>query len=340
MTSQYAHYPQYVPIVKWQEWEQRALKNTEAVVIPRVLPCIEVRDPKQHKVALKKYESTWAYPALVDYSNPEGRLSRDRVKELVHFLKQVKGSAVHASPVLNPQFAPLAFALIKPVLGERKITFRVRLTHLSNAADQLAYLESALAIPGLADATNRLIVDLCRTPSNVSDEGVQQFVDQLKKMKALGFEHLHLASGAFPESLKSVQGATLIERNDWKFWKRVAQTDLSLLVGYSDYGPMKPTWTEEELNARGRSVVLRYTLDERWRVIRGATKTKADSKAISELMVTTYKSEFKGAAFSYGDELIADRADLVLPDTMKTGGNYHITEYWSHHIAHVVKLQY
>ncbi|PZQ28815.1 MAG: hypothetical protein DI562_10160 [Stenotrophomonas acidaminiphila] len=340
MPEQYAHYPQYVPIVKWQEWEQRALKMTEQAIAPRVLPCIEVRDPKQHKVALKRYEGTWGSAALVDYANPEGKLSKDRTKELAQFLKQVKGSAALASPVLNPQFASSAFPVIKPVLGERKITLRVRLPQLNKAADHLAHLKSALDTPELADATDRLIVDLCRTPSNVSDEGVQQLVDQLKLMKALGFKHLHLASGAFPESLKNVDGATLIDRNDWKFWKRVAQADPSLLAGFSDYGPMKPTWTEEELNMRGGSVVLRYTLDDRWRVIRGSTKTKADSKAISELMVTTYKKEFKGATFSYGDQLIADRADPALPDSMKTGGNYHITEYWTHHIAHVVKQQY
>jgi hypothetical protein len=48
-----------------------------------------VRDPKQHKVALKRYEGTWGSAALVDYANPEGKLSKDRTKELAQFLKQV-----------------------------------------------------------------------------------------------------------------------------------------------------------------------------------------------------------------------------------------------------------
>lgn len=340
MTSQYAHYPQYVPIVKWQRWERLALKKTEPAIAHRVLPCIEVRDSKQHQMALDEYKDTWGVAALVDYSNPEGKMSPGRATELAQFLKQVNGSAAYASPVLNPAFAPLVFPMIKSVLGPRKLTLRVRLPQLDKAADQVGHLKLALATAGLAAATNRLIVDLGTTPIGVSDQDVQKLAAQLKLMKALGFEHLHLASGAFPESLMHINGAGDIDRKDWMFWERVAKVDSSLLVGYSDYGPLTPTWSEEQLVRRGGRAVIRYALDDKWRVIRASTNTKADSIAISTLMTTIYNSEFKGAAFSYGDQLIADRANPTLPLSKKMGGQYHITEYWSHHIAHVVKQQY
>lgn len=133
MTMQYTHYPQYVPIVKWQQWERLALKKIEPAIAPRVLPCIEVRDSKQHQMALDEFEDTWKVAALVDYSNPQGQMSKDRATELAQFLQQVKGSAAYASPVLNPGFAPLVLPMIKSVLGARKITLRVRLAQLDQA---------------------------------------------------------------------------------------------------------------------------------------------------------------------------------------------------------------
>lgn len=340
MTMQYTVYPQYIPIVKWQKWERLALKNTEPAIAIRVLPCIEVRDSKQHQMALDEYEDTWKVAALVDYSNPKGLMSKDRAKELAQFLQQVKGSAAYVSPVLNPLSVPLVLPIIKSALGPRKITLRVRLAQLDMAADYVGHLKAALASPDLAAVTNRLIVDLGTTPSGVSDQDVQKLVTQLRSMKGLGFDYLHLASGAFPESLMHINGAGQVDRRDWKFWERVAKADPSLLVGYADYGPLTPEWSEEQLMRRGGRAVIRYALDDKWRVIRATTNTKADSIAISTLMTTIYNSEFKGAAFSFGDQLIADRANPALPLTKKMGGNYHITEYWNHHIAHVVKLQY
>lgn len=340
MPSPYVKYPPYVPIVKWQKWERMALRKTEPAVALRVLPCIEVRDSSQHEKALDEYEDTWALPALVDYSNPQGELSADRIKELVQFLKLVKGSALHASPVLNPTYALLAFAKIKPVLGTRKITLRVRLGQWDDTSQHFAALKFALANADLAAATNRLMVDLGKTPTEVGDQAVKDLVGQLKLMKAMGFEHLHLSSGAFPDSLQNINGADTVDRDDWTFWTRVAKADPSLLAGYSDYGPLTPNWSEQQLVRRGGRAVIRYALDDKWRVIRASTNTKADSIAISTLMTTVFLSEFKGAPFSYGDRLIADRADPMLPDTKKKSGHYHITEYWNHHIAHVVKLQY
>lgn len=340
MTTLYPNHPQYVPILKWQKWERLALKNTEATVAHRVLPCIEVRDSKQHECVLSEYTDTWSLPALVDYANPLGQLSKDREKELAEFLKLVKGSAAYASPVLNPAYAPQAFTLIKAHLGARKITLRVRLGNLADAATHVGYVKAALATPGLAAATDRLIVDLGETPAGVGATEAAALVTQLKAMQALGFPYIHFASGAFPASLMHINGAGAVLRRDWDFWAQIAAADPSLLVGYSDYGPLTPSWTEEQLTRRGSRAVIRYALDDKWRILRASTITKSDSVAISNLMVTAYASEYKGPSFSFGDSLIDERANPFIPLKQKRCGQYHIAEYWSHHIAHVVKNQY
>ncbi|WP_363799858.1 hypothetical protein ABU614_07035 [Lysobacter firmicutimachus] len=340
MPSQYANYPHYVPIVKWQKWERLALKKIDATDALRVLPCIEVRDSAQHQRALSDYDHTWSLPALVDYSNPLGQLPPGRATELAEFLKTVKGSATYASPVLNPAVAPLVFPSIKSVLGSRKVTLRVRLSNLDQSAGHLNSLKIALAAPGVAAATNRLIVDLGATPVGIGKVQATALAVELQQMKALGFEHLHLASGAFPDSLMHINGAGHVDRRDWAFWVQVAAASPSLLAGYSDYGPLTPNWSEGVLQRRGNRSVIRYALDDKWRIIRAATNTTSDSIAISTLMVTTYGHEFMGAPFSYGDQLIEERADPHLPLAKKRCGQYHITEFWNHHIAHVVKRQY
>ena len=341
MPTQYSEFPQYVPIVKWQKWERLALQNIDSAVAPRVLPCIEVRDSKQHAAMLSEYATTWTRPALVDYANPHGDLPTTRANELIDFLQHAPGSAALASPVISPLVAPVVFPAIRPHLGKRKVTVRVRLASLDKAAGALTALTTAMTkVPGLASTTHRLIVDLGETPAGAGSAEAAVLASELAKMKALGFTDLHLASGAFPESLMAINGAGSVDRRDWTFWTHVAAAAPTLHAGFSDYGPLTPKWDEGILARRGSRSIIRYALDDKWRIIRAATNSKADSIAISSLMVNVYGSEFKGAAFSFGDLLIAERTDPTIALSSKRCGHYHIAEFWSHHIAHVVKLQY
>ena len=43
MALRFPNHPYYIPIIKWQSWEQRALLQTRGDVKPYVRPCIEVR---------------------------------------------------------------------------------------------------------------------------------------------------------------------------------------------------------------------------------------------------------------------------------------------------------
>lgn len=102
MPSSYTQYPSYIPIIKCQKWERLALKKTVPAVADRILPCIEVRMPAQHRAMVREYGTTWTRPAMVDYADPEGRLSADRIAELNDFLLLPVASAQLASPVLRP----------------------------------------------------------------------------------------------------------------------------------------------------------------------------------------------------------------------------------------------
>ncbi|MBO9833019.1 beta family protein [Xanthomonas phaseoli] len=331
-------YPQYVPIIKRQKYEQRALLELTAAVIPRALPCVEVRDSKQHESMLDCYAKVWRYPALVDYASPEGVLTKTRLKELNQFLKQVHGSGKLAMPVLNPVTAAHDLTVIAPNLGDRKVALRLR-ADLPGLGLGVALVRNALAVPGLAAKVDRLIVDLGRTPAtSVADRTT--LAATLNALKGLGLAHLHLASGSFPGSLANIVGAGEVDRKDWELWQQVQALAPLALVGFSDYGPLNPDWTEEVLQRRGSRVTIRYALDDKWRIVRGTKATRQESISISEILVNMYPHEFQGAAFSFGDRLIADRVDPAIPEKKKSSGHLHITEYWTHHISYVLKKQY
>ncbi|MET4598132.1 hypothetical protein [Stenotrophomonas sp. 2694] len=331
-------YPQYVPIIKWQQYEQRALMELAAAVGPRALPCVEVRDSKQHASMLDCYAKVWKYPALIDYANPEGVLTKTRQKELNQFLKLVDGSGRQATPVLNPATAAQDFPAIAANLGGRKVALRLRVD-LPGIGLGIALVRNALIVPGLAERAERLIVDLGKTP-RTDPSDLAALAAALQTLKGLGFAHLHLSSGSFPGSLANIVGTGEIERKDWKLWHSVQALAPLALVGFSDYGPLNPDWTEEILQRRGSRVTIRYALDDKWRIVRGTNATKQESVAISLILVNMYPHEYQGPTFSFGDKLIADRVDPAVPLKKKKGGLLHITEYWTHHISYVLQKQY
>jgi len=341
MATQYELYPQYVPIVKWQANEQRALQNTYSDVAPRVLPCIEVRDSSQHKRMLSHYDKVWKGAALVDYSDPAGNLTPTRQAELLAFLNLGTGSSIYASPVLSPYASQLSFQTIANALNGRKIALRLRLNDATQVGIYPPAIDKIMSLPGATSLVDRLIVDLRCTPTaELSTAQINTLASTIGTMKAMGFAHVHLASGAFPESLQHINSAGEVKRGDWTLWQKVAAASPGTLIGFSDYGPLTPEWTEEILTRRGGRSVIRYTLQERWRILRAPSNKVGDSIAISQLMVGVYGAEFKGKPYSYGDLLIDERSDPAVAMKDKRCGQYHITEYWSHHIAYVVKDQY
>lgn len=340
MAARYPKHPNYVPIVKWQTWEREAFKHTEPAVAAHVLPCFEVRLPEQHTHMLKSLTATWSHAALIDYANPEGRLTSSRASELNEFLAKRQAGAAPVSPVLNPLDVGGLSSALKKSLAKHPITLRVRPSSLVETAALTSEIEQAWTAIDNFSAARRLIVDLGRTPAQVTNAESLALAKALRDFKSMGFEEIHLASGSFPESLQDIAQAKEILRRDWALWQKVDANDPTLLIGFSDYGPLTPLWTEEVLMRRGGRSCIRYALDSKWLVIRGSGNKRADSIAISELMVNLYAADFKGASFSYGDKLIAERADPSVPPDKKKCGQAHIAEYWSHHVAHVVKQQY
>ncbi|AOS40475.1 beta family protein [Pseudomonas brassicacearum] len=342
MATKYPKHPRYIPIIKWQSWEQKALQKVEGAIRPQVLPCIEVRTSKQHLNLLKNLNKVWPYDALVDYADPKGRLTPVRTGELLSFMKSAVDERWPVTPVLSPADV---MATGNPFLGLAttlgKVAVRLRIDSLIVTAADVALTASAFSHLKAANVSASLIIDLGVSPQAWEDKHVADFIAAIRPLQAIGFSTLHLTSGSYPGSLASVKtGVASFERKDWKFWKAISAKAPDLIIGYSDYGTLSPVWTEDILELRSSRIAIRYTRDNDWLILRADGKKAEDSVAISALLVNNYKADFKGAAYSYGDELLEERANPAISLNKKHCGHYHITEGWSHHIALVLKDQY
>jgi len=338
MAHRFPGHPYYIPIIKWQAWEQRALLQTRGDVKPYICPCIEIRHSDQHNSLIGNFQTVWGAPALVDYANPAGRLVGVRLLEFAAFLQVAKANRLPIIPVINP----LDVSLLNPtLLGQvqsfPEIYLRLRINVLAISHEQ--YSQTMMAAQALSTSGNRihLMIDFGVTPAWEPPE-LNAFAGTVAAFKHAGFRQIHVASGAFPESLAAVKAVAILPRRDWALWAALNTIASTLCLGYSDYGTISPRWTEETLMRRGGRVAIRYARPLDWLVLRADGNKSEHSVAISTLMVTVHAASFKGRAYSYGDELIADRPNPAIKK--KNAGLFHFTEGWCHHLATVIKEQY
>ncbi|HHK4669135.1 hypothetical protein PA6566_01181 [Pseudomonas aeruginosa] len=340
--ANFPNYPKYIPIIKWQGYEQRALEKVDAALVQRMRPCVEVRTSKQHLNLMGRLQAMWPHEALVDYANPSGALTHVRLNELLDFMQHAVQQKLAISPVIGPQYvSSVGPRFLKLAAQLPSVAIRLRLGALAVPNDKLQLAQGAHAYLKAHGITSFLIVDLGVSPKTWTPAEAAKLGQDLRSLAGIDYASMHLISGAYPSSLASVKtGSGTFDRNDWKFWCDVNASIQDLEVGFGDYGTLSPEWTEEILERRSNRIALRYTRDKDWLILRADGRTSSDSIAISEIMVNTYTKDFKGAPYSYGDLLIEERADPNIPVKQKRCGHYHITEAWSHHIAYVLKEQY
>lgn len=332
----------YIPIIKWQQYEQHALRNLEAPVAARTLPCIEARVAAQQSNLSRNLAEHWKLPAIIDFANPEGLLGGTRPAKLKEFLRDAKRAGWPVIPALNPQ-DPIFFStkgLIAQAADHGEAALRLRLESYAVSGSALVDCEKALIQLATRGAKVRLLVDFNETPEGYSASDLGELASSMQQLYAMPFSEVHFASGAFPSSLMSVKsGAKKFPRRDYDLWTELTTSLKGMPIGYSDYGVLSPSWSEETLEYRSNSVALKYASDDHWLVLRTNGRTKEDLIALSEILVNNHSSTFKGEPYSYGDKLIADRANSAVKEKDKKCGHYNITDAWNHHITFVVKEQ-
>ncbi|MDO9179507.1 MAG: hypothetical protein Q7U16_14495 [Agitococcus sp.] len=332
----------YIPIIKWQMWEQRALKHLAIDITPNVLPCIEARFADQQAQLAEKLASTWTQPIIVDFANPNGYLSGSRQSALNNFLIEAKTKGISVIPALNPEDASAiaSAGLLGQMAACGEVALRIRLGQYNIPQQTIDACKVAGSELSSQKAKVRLLIDFQETPSSWTPAELQSLAASVKQLCALPFTEIHFASGAFPASLESVKAGMQFIRQDWKLWCDLQGSLTGHSIGYSDYGVLSPSWSETTLIRRSNSTHLKYTSNDHWLVLRTGGKTRAELIALSTLLIHNHSHLFKGASYSYGDKIIADRVNPAVSLKNKCCGNCNITDAWNHHITFVVKEHY
>lgn len=329
----------YTPILKWKLGEHEALSNLHSSIKESVYPCIEIRTEKQHAVLVGNFDAIWEHQALADYASPAGLLDSWRVKGFSEALQEIVSGNLRLNPVINPfDQAVLTDWLIPSLLKQcNVICLRVRLNSLPSVNDVISNCAAALAALGSESNRFEIILDLGETPTEQSQELVDYIHELLSKLNDLNVSRLSLVSGAYPMTLKA--GSHRIPRYDRLLWEKVVSQIGDIDLGFGDYTIVPATWEEEEAQRAG-NISVRYALEHEWLILKGNSGKKEESINLCKLLVQLNPKDFRGPDYSYGDKLIADKANTSLPDKDKKGGTtYQIIEGVNHHITLVVKEQ-
>jgi len=133
----------------------------------------------------------------------------------------------------------------------------------------------------------------------------------MRKMGDLGhFRNLVLLSTAIPDSFAHVaKGTDKIPRHDWLFYK----TLVSMLPNgmrrpiYGDYTIVHPDFTAKDMRMIRATGKVIYTTTDTWATRKGGAFRGNETQMHThcEQIVSDSQFQFKGAAFSYGDQYIA-----------------------------------
>ncbi|NKE72982.1 beta family protein [Candidatus Manganitrophus noduliformans] len=343
----------YVPILKWKAAEQTALEKLGANEKKFISPLIQfvMPQPKRPKegekektpeeqleeVTIKFNEklpgipneilSSWgSSPAFVDFSliyTPSLR-----IESLKRVLTDGERLGLFLIPVVNlssdHEFKKAASVFFK----KYRRGLCLRLVHADfNIPGKLAEeIQKFLTAVNLFEKEIDLLIDL-----KTGVDAPPALIDLSRKVpNLLKWRTFTVASGAFPLDLRDCEiGENYIDRLDWENWINLINSKkLERSPSFSDYTIQHPVY-KESLLFFSPSASIRYTLEDKWLVMRGQ---KGKSKQyLANARLLSQHSQFFGPDFSFGDAFIFEKGkDLKSKKTgnatnwLVAGINHHL----------------
>lgn len=332
----------YIPILRWKAAEREALEQLTTEEKGWVTPLIEIlmpqpKNPKEgdpvknpadllaESIELLKAKlplipleilKYWGQtPAFVDLGLVDISL---RAGGLKHVVSGGEGIGVRLVPVLSlgsdRATQNTAFALAKN--KERGLCLRLFRPDLSDPAFT-HNIKTLLTASSLREANIDLLVDLKNT-----DEECLKLSDWCGRIPNISkWRTFTVASGAFPPDLAALSvDIHFIPRSDWSAWFDQRSKKLPRRPSFADYTIQHPIY-KEPVRGSNPSASIRYTLRDRWMIMRGQalrgknTKGHAQYPAVARLV--SGNPEFFGADFSFGDRYIAEKGKNL--NTKETG---------------------
>ncbi len=336
----------YLPILKWKQGEQVALRNLTSDVKSNILPLLEVvgvsartsggptKPVAEHLThAAIQMEKCWgtSAPLLLDTHllSPEVRI--DGRSALVYTLGEAHARNIPAVPVVSTTCGAAELRALAGSAATVGAAIREPLKNVVRASfpEALARTLRALKVcPSQVD----FVLDVGEV--NEGNREVQAIaVEQaLARLPSGDWRSLTVASAAFPVNLAGMRpGLHALARADFQLWESVS--GLPQHPSFGDYAIAHPEMPDLDMSKVKVSASIRYTTPDAFVVARGRVVTDDRHGGYGQFNTLAgdlvNHAAFAGASFSWGDGYIATCAGGGKTGSLTTwrqvGTNHHIT---------------
>lgn len=315
----------YIPILKWKNGEQSALKELDEGSKRKIMPLVELVKKKK---SLKQENNKTVYIPREDLEVLRTDLAvvREKFSDLRILLDTKMLTDISRSDAMLEVCSKtnLFENNIVPVLyiSDSETDFYTEVLEylkesglcLRISVDELEKLSSYPFAFSSRDKTD-LLIDM-----GITEDKSEKIIELLKNELVIeGWRSIALASGAFPRNVNKFTPEEVgrQKRSDWLLWNKVAKAVGDLVINYGDYATRFPLY--EDINTPNTSFSFRYTGNDVWYVFRGFSRIAKKSpkppdiqyRAHAVTITGSQEFEFSGETFSKGDSYIKSKANLV-----------------------------
>lgn len=351
----------YVPVLRWKAAEKEALEQLSTEQKIYLTPVIEIIMPQPPppktgqpaktpeemltesiKILKSKFpkipeeiQKYWGKtPIFVDVSLIDISLRVDGLRQILSIGKSL---GLYLIPVVNLNSSSDIQDAYIALANENAKGLCLRLPRSNfNEQSLSGDINNFLTLHKLAPQNIDLLVDfkitngLCYKLTDLN----QQIPSLLK------WRTFTVVSGAFPKDLTNFTvDLHYVNRSDWNSWENQIQSNgLVRKPTFGDYTIQHPVYYEPT-PGMNPSASIRYTLKDKWMIMRGqgvrGEKSKGFAQYPANAKLLSTQKEFFGANFSHGDAYIKEKGEDI--NTKKTG----TPRTWlragiNHHLACVI----
>lgn len=318
----------YVPILKWKQGEQFAVRELDPADKASLTPLIEVMpassdeddvDPRAVDQLIEKaanqLETCWGTtdPIFVDLDLvQDGAITSGGAEPIDELFRQLSAINIQAIPVCGPDRATAYNAAVSVIAARDGrgacIRLRVEEAFEGDPAVALSELIEQLALP-LPELD--LVIDfgpITPAQGGLVRTGAIGLIATLPHIA--DYRSLTVASGAFPQFLSAIQGGTIgtFPRTDWTVWRSVMGATLPRAPTFGDYTAAHPYLSEIDPRYMQTSASIRYCDDDEWIIFRGFSLRNpyrgghGQYNGLSGQAIN--HASYSGSGFSWGDGYI------------------------------------
>lgn len=310
-----------MPILRWKQAEQKALKDLSKEQKDRILPMIVLLYPAGNKELRNgKIKPNWdeitvkvpqeilknwgdGRKFFIDFNNIVG-VTEERLKiveELIHNALQLKLSPILVVDLCDCEvFVNGVFDVAtKNTLG---LCLRFKEADITKIADEIDGFKEAYHVSDWGRVS--IMMDLMQ---NLDQEVFQEALEEMMALEQYDlFDNIVIASGAFPVDMSRITSEkNLVPRLDWQNWDAFRHKYNSKRYPFfADYTIRYPAIQSEQCKFTP-TATIKYTLLNAWRIFKGEVGKFEQCLAAANVFIDD--EEFRGEDFSAGDRYIAEK---------------------------------